>query len=274
MSASPGTIYFTIDGETDPRTIGGGINPSAAVQVYSGPLSITGNLTVWARLRTASGAWSGLVEATFSTVTLAGDYDGSGTVDSGDYNFWVDAFGSAVQPGASADGNGDGIVDSADYTVWRDNLGASLLASAAGGGSLATVDANDVSADSITADRIEAEYTVDEGPFEGLVTPIVATQSRTLVLPSIRVATQGAIGPEQRTFHQRRTVLADPATIDRGYDELLVAADRALFASADRSNLARTEIVDLALDDVDLTKPSDDELLSLLADAAEEFAAL
>lgn len=57
-----------------------------------------------------------------------GDYDGSGTVDAGDYTAWKNAFGTSVTPGTGADGNGDGIVNIADYTLWRDNLGATVAA--------------------------------------------------------------------------------------------------------------------------------------------------
>lgn len=55
---------------------------------------------------------------------LAGDYDGSGTVDELDYDKWRADFGLAVMPGTGADGNGDGVVDAADYSIWRDHLGA------------------------------------------------------------------------------------------------------------------------------------------------------
>ncbi len=54
-------------------------------------------------------------------IMIAGDYDGSGTVDAGDYATWRSQFGSTGV--FAADGNHDGRVDAADYTVWRDNLG-------------------------------------------------------------------------------------------------------------------------------------------------------
>ncbi len=59
---------------------------------------------------------------------VSGDFDGSGTVDAGDYTEWKNTFGDSVAPGTGADGNRDGTVNLADYTVWRDNLGATLAA--------------------------------------------------------------------------------------------------------------------------------------------------
>jgi hypothetical protein len=121
-----GTIYYTTDGVTDPRMIGGGVNPSPAVKPYTGGVPISGATTVMARLRTAGGQWSGLVEATFATVTLPGDYNGSGDVTQQDYAVWKSSFGDAIVAGSGADGNGNGLVDAADYSVWRDHLGTSL----------------------------------------------------------------------------------------------------------------------------------------------------
>ena len=79
-----------------------------------------------ARLRTPGGQWSGLVEATFSTVTLPGDYNGNGSVEPTDYAVWKSSFGDTVAAGSGADGNGNGLVDTADYAVLRDNMGTSL----------------------------------------------------------------------------------------------------------------------------------------------------
>jgi hypothetical protein len=124
-STFAGTIYYTTDGVTDPRAIGGQVNPSPAVNSYSGPMTITQPTTVKARLRTASGQWSGLVEATFTTPSLPGDYDDNGTVEEADYLVWRASYGMSVTPGWSADGNSDGLVNTTDYVIWRKNLGAS-----------------------------------------------------------------------------------------------------------------------------------------------------
>jgi hypothetical protein len=53
----------------------------------------------------------------------AGDYDGDGDVDAGDYGVWQSNFGEeTILLGSGADGNYDGVVDTADYTVWRDSM--------------------------------------------------------------------------------------------------------------------------------------------------------
>lgn len=124
MSASAGTIYFTTDGVTDPRAVGGGINPSAEVKTYTGAVAINGTPTIMARLRTTTGQWSGLVKATFSTFVVPGDYNGSASVDATDYNVWRTNFDSTSS--LAADGNGNGTVDAADYVLWRHNLGTSV----------------------------------------------------------------------------------------------------------------------------------------------------
>jgi hypothetical protein len=124
MAAAAGEVFFTTDGATDPRAIGGQVNPSAEVQSYTGPISITETSTVKARVRTALGQWSGLVEATFTVISLPGDFDGNDVVDDADYLVWRANFGATVSPGTSADGTGDGIVDTADFILWRKNLGA------------------------------------------------------------------------------------------------------------------------------------------------------
>lgn len=138
IASSTGTVYYTTDGVTDPRAVGGGVNSSAAVKTYTGTVPISGATTVKARLQTSTGQWSGLVEAAFTTVTLAGDYNGSGGVDQNDYSVWKSTFGDTVTSGSGADGSGNGVIDAADYAVWRNNFGASLgLGGGAGAGSAA-----------------------------------------------------------------------------------------------------------------------------------------
>ena len=121
ITSAAGVIYYTLDG-SDPRAPGG----AAVGQVYSAPLVVTPGVTVKARTLNG-GEWSALNEATFESLPLAGDYDGSGTVDQADYLVWKSQFGLEVTtPGEGADGNQDGVVDLADFTIWRNNLGASV----------------------------------------------------------------------------------------------------------------------------------------------------
>jgi hypothetical protein len=69
------------------------------------------------------------------TGLLAGDYDGSGTVDNWDYMSWKQTF-AEVDDGLLTDGNGNGQVDIADYVIWRKHLGESVPAAARGVGTL------------------------------------------------------------------------------------------------------------------------------------------
>jgi hypothetical protein len=66
---------------------------------------------------------------------LPGDYNDDGQVEANDYVAWRDALGKTVaELGTGADGDGSGIVDTADYDVWRanfDNTRASTSALAA-----------------------------------------------------------------------------------------------------------------------------------------------
>lgn len=63
-------------------------------------------------------------------VTIAGDYNGDGTVDAADYSVWRDAAGSDVDALTSADGNGDGQVDAADLAVWQGAYGQTIASMA------------------------------------------------------------------------------------------------------------------------------------------------
>jgi hypothetical protein len=55
-------------------------------------------------------------------VSLVGDYNLDGSVDSADYAVWEKTKGSTSD--LAADGNGDGRVDEADHDLWKENVGA------------------------------------------------------------------------------------------------------------------------------------------------------
>ncbi|MCA9259397.1 MAG: chitobiase/beta-hexosaminidase C-terminal domain-containing protein, partial [Planctomycetales bacterium] len=115
----PGTIYYSLDGVTDPRLEDDSINPSPEVQIYSTPIALAGNQTILARFRFSRGGWSALVEASYS-VGNAGDYNVDGVVDGLDFLEWQRTFGAgASPPGSGADGDANGTVDSADLLVWE-----------------------------------------------------------------------------------------------------------------------------------------------------------
>ena len=54
-------------------------------------------------------------------LSLTGDFDQNGVVNSLDYNTWRTAYGTAL---AAADGNLNGVVDAADYVIWRNAITA------------------------------------------------------------------------------------------------------------------------------------------------------
>ncbi len=65
-----------------------------------------------------------------STVDLAGDYNGDGSVDAADYTVWRDTLGSTAD--LRADGNANGSVDATDFDVWSGNYGATVVYAANG----------------------------------------------------------------------------------------------------------------------------------------------
>ncbi len=65
--------------------------------------------------------------------SLAGDYNGDGTVNAADYTRWQDTLGQNVTAGSAADGNGDGTIDASDYGVWKTNFGTTSGLAAASG---------------------------------------------------------------------------------------------------------------------------------------------
>ncbi len=56
-----------------------------------------------------------------------GDYDGDGTIGTGDYALWKSTLGNSIDGDLRADGNGNNTVDLADYTVWRDQRDLTML---------------------------------------------------------------------------------------------------------------------------------------------------
>lgn len=52
---------------------------------------------------------------------FAGDYNGNGVVEQGDYALWVTSLGSRLD--LRADGDDNGVVDQADYAIWKSGLG-------------------------------------------------------------------------------------------------------------------------------------------------------
>lgn len=126
MNSGSGTIYYTTDGETDPRSIGGAVDNSPEVTPYTGAITLNRDTVVRARLRSLTGEWSGLVEASFEVPAIPGDYDANGLVDAADNQLWRSTYGSTSD--LRADGNDNGRIDAADYTIWRDALNAASTA--------------------------------------------------------------------------------------------------------------------------------------------------
>jgi hypothetical protein len=121
-----GTLRMQINGtaanEFDAITASGDVQLGGTLNVLVNPGASSGGGGT-----AANPIWTPAVGQTFDIITLAagpapaGDYDGSGTVDDGDYDFWRMHFDSN---NADADGNGNGVVDAADYVIWRKNFGA------------------------------------------------------------------------------------------------------------------------------------------------------
>lgn len=63
-----------------------------------------------------------ILESSYLTDGLDGDYNEDGMVDAADYTLWRDSFGSTTS--LAADGDGSGTIDAGDYTVWVNNYGS------------------------------------------------------------------------------------------------------------------------------------------------------
>ncbi len=123
-NSAPGTIYYTIDGISDPRLPNGGFNNGAGqIRAYASPIAINADQTIKARYRTTAGDWSSLKTITYNA-KFSGDYDGNDRVDGDDVLVWQRQLGnSSVPTGSGADGMPDGTIDAADLDVWRNAYG-------------------------------------------------------------------------------------------------------------------------------------------------------
>ena len=219
ITAGAGTIYYTTDGVTDPRLIGGAVNPSLAVQVYSAsePIIITSPTTLKARLLTAAGVWSGLVEATFVTPQTPGDFDNNGLVEAADYLVWRTNFGNSVPSGTLADGNGDGAIDAADYVVWRKNLGS-------------------FTGIAIIASEASVAFATHESSFADTATghKVALSEPMKVVVSSGSENTHDLVRPFRRILQFRPGVRGP--TQQSARDPLLIAQDRPTYISVSDSS--------------------------------------
>lgn len=67
------------------------------------------------------------------TGSVAGDYNGDGSVNGDDLTVWKNQYGQPLPAAPNADGNGDGVIDGADFLFWQRNVGggAGVVAAAA-----------------------------------------------------------------------------------------------------------------------------------------------
>ncbi|HEX2474004.1 MAG TPA: hypothetical protein VHK01_04630, partial [Lacipirellulaceae bacterium] len=177
------------DGATLRLQVNGTANDQFDSITADGDVMLNGKLNVLLNPPGTSGAsgsgtnptYSPVVGDTFDIIKVTagpapvGDYDGSGTVDGGDYSFWRMHFGSN---NAAADGNMNGIVDAADYVIWRKNEGAT-------GGAGGTITG--------TFDSVEVTNPIPGFGFEVLYSP-------NLVQLRVIAAGAGAAVPEPSTL--------------------------------------------------------------------------
>lgn len=259
MSGGLGTIYYTTDGLTDPRSIGGGVNTSPQVKTYAGSVPITGPMTVMARIRNPSGQWSGIIQATFTTFVVPGDFNGNGNVNSADYDIWRANFGSTTS--LAADGSGSGEVDAADFILWRKNLGTSVSF-----GASTDVNAANESAAAAAVAALPTPAAQQSAQLEMPATSTVlavnddaetpTTQSTLFALPFVAATLQ-----PKSPASTAQVLELSPANVD----SLLLTT----LASQPKMTLSheadRQQTIDSALDDYEWLGQCNDELAALVA---------
>jgi CotH kinase protein/Chitobiase/beta-hexosaminidase C-terminal domain/Lamin Tail Domain/PA14 domain len=193
---SGGTIYYTLDG-SDPRQIGGALSTTA--KTYFNPIELSGNATVMARYRSASGEWSALVEALFTQTSVGavrGDFNRDGVRSAADIMPMMQALADAnAFQTANAlsianvltigDINGDGVFNNADLQSFLTELRG-------GGGSEAPAEALNqvptgasISSDDLGSDSSALTARAATADNSGrLPDVILATADRALALPT------------------------------------------------------------------------------------------
>jgi hypothetical protein len=157
---------------------------------------------------------------------IAGDYDNSGGVGSGDYNAWKANFGSTT---ALANGNGDSTADAADYVMWRKFFSAAGGASAPSSAAGPDVDA--APADSIAL-AMESEVIAVQAKADSNESPDSSRPNgRTglSVLQKSRLADNSFTRPSNtlRPFAANRSAPIKPAICDFLFaDRRLILLDR------------------------------------------------
>ncbi|MGD9635611.1 MAG: putative Ig domain-containing protein [Pirellulales bacterium] len=158
---------------------------------------------------------------------LPGDFDGTGTVDEGDYDIWRGSFGQNVMPYTSGDGNGDGRIDVADYTVWRDHLGQ---ISGAGSGAGAAA--------------LESAFAATEGVDDGAEVTLDAARVKSLAPLALDTATRQILrrsGLARRLEAWRHEVDANLVLAGR--------QDRRLHAELRDMDFVRGDVADSAMEE-------------------------
>jgi hypothetical protein len=233
LTATAGTIYYSLDGTTDPRQIGGGVNASPEVHDYSGPIVLTEGTTVWARLREPSGQWSGLVKASFTIGGMPGDYDGDSLVNQADYNLWRTTYGSTTD--LRADGNGDARINTADYIVWRNALNSAAGQRANGAIAVDSQLAGDETGHDVGRANV--------GDSAVQATPVESIRSAVPRLGLIANAPGMSVPPSRIVDHPGRVSprFASPLSVTTNADELLSALDVAHRNAPDRISASELE---------------------------------